>query len=178
MTSIFSSARPRRNVLAITALALAGAGWVSGQARAQADSPVTKINAEAATSDITVQPLRGNISAVMGSGGNITVLKRDDGKLMVDTGIMLSRAKLSAALDSISVAPPKYAINTHWHWDHTSGNEWIHQAGATIIAHEKTAKHLAARIRVEDWQYTFDPSPEGALPTLIVRTDLTLNFGN
>lgn len=177
MTSIFSSARPRRNVLAITALALAGAGWVSGQARAQADSPVTKINAEAATSDITVQPLRGNISAVVGSGGNITVLKSDDGKLMVDTGIVLSRAKLSAALDSIGMVPPKYAINTHWHWDHTSGNEWIHQAGATIIAHENTVKHLSTRIRVDDWRYTFDPAPKGALPTLIIKSDLTLNLG-
>jgi len=177
MTSIFSSARPRRNVLAITALALAGAGWVSGQARAQADSPVTKINAEAATSDITVQPLRGNISAVVGSGGNITVLKSDDGKLIVDTGIVLSRAKLSAALDSIGMVPPKYAINTHWHWDHTSGNEWIHQAGATIIAHENTVKHLSTRIRVDDWRYTFDPAPKGALPTLIIKSDLTLNLG-
>jgi glyoxylase-like metal-dependent hydrolase (beta-lactamase superfamily II) len=178
MTLKLSSAWLVRQALALTVLAVGDAAGPSGQALAQADSPVTRINAEAATSDITVQPLRGNVSAVMGSGGNITVLKGDDGKLMVDTGIMLSRAKLSAALDSISVAPPKYAINTHWHWDHTSGNEWIHQAGATIIAHEKTAKHLAARIRVEDWQYTFDPSPEGALPTLIVRTDLTLNFGN
>jgi len=138
---------------------------------------VTKINAEAATSDITVQPLRGNISAVVGSGGNITVLKSDDGKLMVDTGIVLSRAKLSAALDSIGMVPPKYAINTHWHWDHTSGNEWIHQAGATIIAHENTVKHLSTRIRVDDWRYTFDPAPKGALPTLIIKSDLTLNLG-
>ncbi len=46
-----------------------------------------------------------------------------------------------------------------------------------IIAHENTAKHLSTRIRVDDWQYTFDPSPKGALPTLIVKSDLTLNLG-
>jgi glyoxylase-like metal-dependent hydrolase (beta-lactamase superfamily II) len=114
---------------------------------------------------------------VMGSGGNITVLSSDDGKLMVDTGIVLSRTKLSAALDSISKAPPRYAINTHWHWDHTSGNEWIHQGGATIIAHENTLKHLSTTIRVSDWQYTFDPLPKGGLPTLIV-SELALRFGD
>jgi glyoxylase-like metal-dependent hydrolase (beta-lactamase superfamily II) len=178
MMNIRLAASTRLGNLLTICIAVASSAWVTGTAHAQADSPVTKINAEAATSNITVQPLRGNISAVMGSGGNITVLKGDDGKLMVDTGIVLSRPKLSAALDSISMAPPKYAINTHWHWDHTSGNEWIHQAGATIIAHENTAKHLATRIRVEDWQYTFDPSPKGALPALTIKTDLTLNFGD
>jgi len=170
-----SAARSLRRVLAVTALAYAAVGCPSGHA--QTDSPVTKINAAAATADITVQPLRGNVSAVMGSGGNITVLSSDDGKLMVDTGIVLSRPKLSAALDSIGKAPPRYAINTHWHWDHTSGNEWIHQAGATIIAHENTLKHLSTTIRVSDWQYTFDPLPKGGLPTLIV-SELALRFGD
>ena len=170
-----SAARSLRRVLAVTALAYAAVGCPSGHA--QTDSPVTKINAAAATADITVQSLRGNVSAVIGSGGNITVLSSDDGKLMVDTGIVLSRPKLSAALDSISRAPPRYAINMHWHWDHTSGNEWIHQAGATIIAHENTLKHLSTTIRVSDWQYTFDPLPKGGLPTLIV-SELALRFGD
>ena len=177
MTSKVSSVRSLRNALAITAIGMAAA-WLSGEARAQAESPVTKINAEAATSEITVQRLRGNVSAVMGSGGNITVLTNDAGKLIVDTGIALSRAKLSAALDSIGKTPPRYAVNTHWHWDHTSGNEWVHQAGATIIAHENTLKHLSTTTRVNEWQYTFDPSPEGALPTLIVNTELVIKFGD
>jgi glyoxylase-like metal-dependent hydrolase (beta-lactamase superfamily II) len=173
-----SAARPLRRVLAVTALAYAAVGCPSGRAQAQTESPVTKINAAAAIADITVQPLRGNISALLGSGGNITVLSSDDGKLMVDCGIVLSRTKLSAALDSISKGPPRYAINTHWHWDHTSGNEWIHQAGATIIAHENTLKHLSTTIRVSDWQYTFDPLPKSALPTLIVSGELGLRFGD
>jgi glyoxylase-like metal-dependent hydrolase (beta-lactamase superfamily II) len=173
-----SAARPLRRVLWITALGFVAVCWLSSRAQAQVDSPVTKINAAAATAEITVQPLRGNVSAVMGSGGNITVLTSDDGKLMVDTGIVLSRARLSAALESVSKGPPRYAVNTHWHWDHTSGNEWIHQAGATIIAHENTLKHLSTTIRVGDWQYTFDPLPKGGLPTLIVSSELALRFGD
>ena len=167
-----------RQALTITALVMVWISWLSGRAHAQANSPVTKINAAAATANIDVQPLRGNVSALMGSGGDITVLANDDGKLMVDTGIAVSRTKLSAALDRIGPKPPKYAINTHWNWDHTDGNEWVHQAGATLIAHANAARHLATRIRVDDWQYTFDPVPKGALPTLLTEGGLTIPFGD
>src|SRR5262249_48364908 len=84
-----------RQALTITALVMVWISWLSGRAHAQANSPVTKINAAAATANIDVQPLRGNVSALMGSGGDITVLANDDGKLMVDTGIAVSRTKLS-----------------------------------------------------------------------------------
>lgn len=124
---------------------------------AQATSPVIKINEAAANSDITVEPLRGSLSVLFGSGGNIVVLDGPDGKLLVDAGIAVSKDKIQAALDRISAAPIKYVINTHWHWDHTDGNEWVHNQGATIIAHENVLKRLSATTRVEDWNYTFQP---------------------
>jgi glyoxylase-like metal-dependent hydrolase (beta-lactamase superfamily II) len=143
-------ATPHRNLVAATALIVVSVGWACGQAFAQVDSPVIKINAEAAQADITVEPLRGNISVLIGSGGNIAVLNGDEGKLMVDAGIAVSQPKLSATLDGISPAPLQYLINTHWHWDHTDGNKWVHESGATIIAHESTLKHLSETIRVDD----------------------------
>jgi glyoxylase-like metal-dependent hydrolase (beta-lactamase superfamily II) len=143
----------------------------------QAVSPVIKINEEAAKADVTVQTLRGNISVLMGSGGNITVLNGDEGKLMVDGGIAVSRAKIQSALDRISAAPVKYLINTHWHWDHTDGNEWLQAQGATIIAQENTLKRLSATTRVDDWDYTFQPAPLAARPVMTFKTDKTLRFG-
>jgi hypothetical protein len=58
----------------------------------QAPSPVTKINGAAKT-DITVQALRGNISLLMGSGGNIAVFTSPEGKLLVDvnSGAIIGR---------------------------------------------------------------------------------------
>src|SRR5215831_1054078 len=94
---------------------------------AQATSPVIKINEAAAKSDITVEQLRGNLSVLFGSGGNIVVLNGPDGKLVVDSGIAVSKEKIQAALNKIGAGPPKYVINTHWHWDHTDGNEWLRQ---------------------------------------------------
>ena len=157
-------------------LAIAVAWLAPGRACAEAVSPVVKINEAAAKADITVQRLRGNISVLMGSGGNITVLTGPDGKLLVDAGIAVSRPRIQAALDGISDAPLKYLIDTHWHWDHTDGNEWVHQAGATIIAQENTLKRLSATTRVEDWSYTFQPWPIDARPTVLFKTDKTLHF--
>jgi glyoxylase-like metal-dependent hydrolase (beta-lactamase superfamily II) len=112
----------------------------------------------------------------MGSGGNISVLTGPDGKLMVDAGIAVSQTKIAAALADISPAPLKYLINTHYHWDHTDGNEWLHQAGATIIAHRNTLKDLSKNMRVEDWLHTFAPAPAGARPTVLIKDSKEIKF--
>jgi glyoxylase-like metal-dependent hydrolase (beta-lactamase superfamily II) len=143
---------------------------------AQADSPVIKINEAAAKAGITVERLRGNLSMLTGSGGNIVVFTGPDGKLLVDAGIAVSQGKIQAALDGISNAPLKYVINTHWHWDHTDGNVWAQKAGATIIAQENVLKRLSATTRVEDWNYTFQPVSNSGRPTVTFKTDKTLKF--
>lgn len=126
--------------------------------------------------DIIVKPLRGNITVLMGSGGNITVLSSKEGKFLVDAGVSKSQEKLRAALDKIGPAPLKYVVNTHWHWDHTDGNAWMHKAGATIVAHRKTFKHLTETTHVDAWNWTFDPVPADARPTLLVDNEKAFSF--
>ncbi|MDN3279073.1 MBL fold metallo-hydrolase [Frankia sp. RB7] len=143
----------------------ATAGWLSPrQAYAEARGLVSLIKDSAATSPITTYKLRNNISVLEGSGGNIAVLTGPDGKLLVDAGIGVSRPQLSKALAELGGEPIAHLINTHWHFDHADGNEWLHAAGAKIIAHENTRKHLAGIQRVEDWDYNFLASPAGAVP--------------
>jgi glyoxylase-like metal-dependent hydrolase (beta-lactamase superfamily II) len=163
--------------LVAASAALFAAGSAAAQEQAHAESPVDKINAEAAKAEISVQSLRGHITMLSGSGGNISVFTSKDGKLMVDGGIAVSRPRLSKAIDSLGPGSLKYLIDTHWHWDHTDGNDWLHAAGATIIGHENTLKRLSESVRVEDWTHTFPPAPAGARPTVIVDTDKTLEFG-
>ena len=145
---------------------------------AEVTSPVLAINEDAATAKITVQALRGNVSVLMGSGGNIGVLSEPEGKLLVDAGIAVSKPRIKAALDGISNAPLKFLINTHWHWDHSDGNEWVHNEGATIIAHENVIKRLMDRTRVIEWGYTFPPVPPGALPTVTYAKQKTIKFAD
>jgi len=138
------------------------------------ESPVINIRNAAATAKITVHKLRGNLSVLEGSGGNITVLTGRDGKVLIDAGI--SRRQVEDALAALSDDPVKHLINSHWHFDHTDGNEWLHSIGAEITAHENTRKHLSVSTRVEDWNFTFPPAPAGALPTNVVATDATLHL--
>ena len=122
---------------------------------------------EGSQAKINVHPIRRNISVLEGSGGNIAVLIGKEGKLLIDSGFTVSKTRLVEALNNLSSDPITQLINSHWHIDHTDGNSWVHSAGATITAHLNTKKHLSTSTRVEGWQYTFPPSPAGALPTTI-----------
>jgi len=138
------------------------------------ESPVITIMRAAETAQVIPTKLRGNITVLEGSGGNISVLNGPDGILMVDAGIGVSKPNLSAALKNISNKKIKYLINTHWHFDHADGNLWIKEQGATIIAQENTRKHLAVSTRVDDWDYTFPAAPTLALPSKTFKDNNSL----
>ncbi|WP_198161837.1 MBL fold metallo-hydrolase [Sphingomonas sp. TDK1] len=162
--------------VAVSAAALlAGLGAPSLAAAQQ--TPYEMINAAAASSDITTTPLRGGVVLLQGSGGNMVAMPGPDGLLMVDDGISLSKAKVEAKLHDIQPTGIKYAVNTHWHWDHTDGNVWVHDDGATIIAQANTAKHLGETIRVVEWGHTFTPLPAGGRAALLVAKEKTLPYG-
>jgi glyoxylase-like metal-dependent hydrolase (beta-lactamase superfamily II) len=143
---------------------------------AQDEGPVEKINAEAAQATISATSIRGGLTVLMGSGGNITVLNGSDGKLLVDAGIAVSRQRIEEALQAVGRGPLRYLIDTHYHWDHTDGNEWVHGKGATIIAHENTLKRISTATRVDEWKFTFPVYPATARPTVLIGANKTLKF--
>ena len=162
--------------MSTTAVAATG-GWLTPrQAFAAAQGIVETIQAAAATAPIAVHRLRGNVAILEGSGGNIAVLTGTDGKVMIDAGIAVSRAQVAAALAGIGPEPVTHLINTHWHFDHANGNEWLHELGPQILAQENTLKHLRTMQRVEDWDYDFAPLSAGALPTEVFATERTLKL--
>jgi glyoxylase-like metal-dependent hydrolase (beta-lactamase superfamily II) len=155
----------------------AGGGWLTPRrAFAEARSIVDVIRDGAAKAPIKVHKLRGNVSILEGSGGNIAVLTGEDGKVFVDAGITASRPRLLEAANSLGSDPIKYLINTHWHFDHTDGNQWLNEEGAAIIAHENTHKHLLVAQRVADWNFDFPSSPLPAIPSETFSTEKTLKL--
>ncbi|MBD0274930.1 MAG: MBL fold metallo-hydrolase [Acetobacteraceae bacterium] len=163
--------------LAAPALA-AGGGWPSPrQAFAQARGIVDTIMSEAARAPIATHRVREGFAVLEGSGGNILVLTGPDGALLVDAGIAASRPQLTAALAGLGAGPVRQLINTHWHFDHADGNEWLHAAGAAILAHENTRRRLSAAQRVEDWNHDFPASPAGALPAEVFAGERIVRFG-
>jgi glyoxylase-like metal-dependent hydrolase (beta-lactamase superfamily II) len=132
--------------------------------------------ATAATAKITTQKLHDNVSVLMGSGGNIVVLSGPQGKLLVDAGVSTSQPQITEALAAISADPIQHLINTHWHWDHTDGNPWVHRAGAKIIAHEKTRQRLSSTQTITAFNATFPPIPADGLPTLLFTDSHSLKL--
>ena len=132
---------------------------------------------EARTAKVNVVLLGANLFVIENTGGNITVLNGPDGKLMVDAGIGGSQPQIIDALASISAHPVTEVISTHWHFDHTGGNPWLHETGARITAHKNTKQHMSVSTRVTPWNYNFPPTPVPGLPTrlLDVGTTFTMN---
>ncbi|MBC7782196.1 MAG: MBL fold metallo-hydrolase [Burkholderiales bacterium] len=140
-------------------------------------SPYSTINSAAEAGPINVDRLRGNISMLSGSGGNITALSSVDGFLLIDTGIGLSKKMIVQALETINPVPIKLAINTHWHWDHADGNDWVRASGATIMADRKTIQRLGQTILIPEWEHTFTPIRSTALPNVPITKERKLSFG-
>jgi glyoxylase-like metal-dependent hydrolase (beta-lactamase superfamily II) len=140
---------------------------VSGAAFRQAGS----------SAKISTKTLRENISIVSGSGGNILLCHGPDGNATVDSGLATSRRQVSAAIHEVSPRPLRHLLNTHWHFDHTDGNLWMHSVGATIVAHRNTRARMSSRQVIPAFSLILNSSPQGALPTLIFdqRQELRLN---
>jgi glyoxylase-like metal-dependent hydrolase (beta-lactamase superfamily II) len=156
--------------------AAAGAPLTPRQAFAEARGIVTLIKDSAAISPIVTHKLRNNISVLEGSGGTVAVLTGQDGKVLIDAGIGVSRPQMTKALGDLGVDPITHLINTHWHFDHTDGNAWLNAVGAKIIAQENTRKYLSQVQRVEDWDYNFLALPPGGIPSEVFARERSLKL--
>jgi glyoxylase-like metal-dependent hydrolase (beta-lactamase superfamily II) len=76
--------------------------------------------------------VQGNVYLISGAGGNIAVQTGDLGVVVVDTGLAQSAPKVVEAIRKLSGKPIQYIVNTHFHADHTGGNEIVRKAGVTI----------------------------------------------
>jgi len=168
----------RRQFISAGGLSVAAAWLHPSRLLAEEDDLVETAFKVAARSKIEVQALRRNVTVLLGPGGNIAVLTGSDGKLLIDAEIVTSRPHVAEALASINTDPVKQLINTHWHFDHTGGNAWLHEAGANILAHENTKKHLLKETRVEGWHHTFPGAPAAAIPATVFQEEHTVKANN
>jgi glyoxylase-like metal-dependent hydrolase (beta-lactamase superfamily II) len=167
----------RRGFVSSASLAWVAAYLAPGVALADSDDGLVQRARKAGlAASIELRTVRENISVLEGSGGNIAVLHGPDGKLLVDSG--LAKANVLTALDGIGRGPIRYVVNSHWHFDHTDGNAWMSAAGATIVAHENTRRRMSFATQVEAWDFTFPPSPAGALPHVVFRGSTAVHFNN
>src|SRR5436189_3254416 len=160
--------RTGRAALAITLL-LAGGAFAqqapattppAAPAAAPAAPPVDFSKVEIKTTD-----LGDNVYMLEGQGGNITVAVGKTGIIMVDGQFAPLHDKIKAAISTISNLPIKYLINTHYHGDHTGGNEAFAKDGATIVSDINVKIRLAEGTTNGLTGVKVPPAAAGALPT-------------
>jgi hypothetical protein len=129
------------------ACVLLGAAGFAQRVSTQAPAAAPARNA-AELESIHVQ---GSVYMLVGAGGNIAVQIGDDGVLVVDTGLAQNADRVIAAIKKLSNKPIRWVLNTHFHPDHTGGNEAVAKAGsktsggpAEILAHENVLTRMSA----------------------------------
>jgi cyclase len=128
--------------------------------------------------EIIVNQLDNNGTYMLfGKGGNIGLSVGEDGVLLIDSQFkQLTKKILSAINNKITDKSVKYLINTHWHQDHTGGNENFANNGAVVIAQENVRERLNTKQFVEFLNKTFEASPLKALPIITYNDSITFYF--
>jgi cyclase len=123
--------------------------------------------------EIKVQPVAPGIAVLFGAGGNMAVSHGTDGTVLIDDQFAPLTPKIEAAIAGMGAAPVKYLINTHWHGDHTGGNENFGKAGAIILAHD----HVRDRMATPQTRgaRTIPASPAIALPIVTWHDGISLH---
>jgi cyclase len=123
--------------------------------------------------EVKAARVAGSVYMITGAGGNIGVSVGDDGIVIVDDQYAPLAPKIEAALESLTDKPLRFILNTHYHGDHTGGNEHFGKS-APIVAHENVRKRLATTIT--RLGHTTPPAPKGALPVLTFNDSVTIHL--
>jgi len=114
--------------------------------------------------EITTEVIADGVAVLFGAGGNIGVSYGEDATILIDDQFAPLSAKIEAAVAELGATPVKYVVNTHWHFDHTGGNEHFGGTGATIFAHDNVRVRMAAGGMAAGNRS--EPAPKAALPVV------------
>jgi glyoxylase-like metal-dependent hydrolase (beta-lactamase superfamily II) len=124
--------------------------------------------------EIKAEPMAPGVAALFGAGGNIGISYGEDGTVLIDDQFAPLTPKIQAAIEKFGASPVKYLINTHWHGDHSGGNENFAKAGATIIAHDNVRIRLATP-QTRKGKIS-EPKPKAALPVITYADGIKLHL--
>ncbi len=123
-------------------------------------------------------PVTENIYMLTGQGGNIGLFLGKDGSFIVDDQFAPLTEKILAAIKSLGGDSPRFLINTHFHGDHTGGNENLGQVGTLIVSHDKVRERLVNGSHIEAFSMNAPPASKAALPVLTFSDELHFHINN
>jgi len=138
------------------------------------------INGWAQDDTVTIEAtqVRGSIYMLTGRGGNIGLFNGTDGSFMIDDQFAPLTEKIIAAVKSIGGDLPRYLINTHFHGDHTGGNENLGTAGTLIMSHHGVRERLRNGSFIGAFGMKSPPASRQALPSITYSEDMQLHINN
>lgn len=141
-----------------------------------AGAQATAQQADFSSVEITATKLTDTVYMLMGAGGNIGLSIGEDGAFIIDDQFAPLSEKIMAAVKAIDDQPVRFVINTHWHGDHTGGNEAFGASGSVIIAHDNVRARMSVDQFMERFQAEVPASPKGALPVVTFNDQLSLHL--
>jgi cyclase len=126
--------------------------------------------------EIKAEKLNDTTWMLTGSGGNIGLSVGEDAVFIIDDQFAPLAPKITAAIARITPKPVKFVINTHWHGDHTGGNESFGKAGALIVAHDNVRRRMSSDQFIEFFNMRSKAEPKEALPVITYAAGLSLHL--
>lgn len=128
--------------------------------------------------EIGVSPVADGVYALTGRGGNIGLVVTEDGSFLIDDQYAPLTDRILAAVRSVTDQPVKFVLNTHWHGDHTGGNENLAGQGTLVVAHDNVRERMSSEQVSEFFGRTTPPSADGALPVMTFDSTVTFHLGD
>jgi glyoxylase-like metal-dependent hydrolase (beta-lactamase superfamily II) len=123
---------------------------------------------------IRVERIAPGVAVLFGRGGNIGVSYGADGTILIDDQYAPATELVIAAVRTLDADPIRYVINTHWHGDHSGGNENLGRAGTVIVAHDNVRIRMTMEQLVRGERVP--PSPADALPVITFSENMTFHL--
>ena len=126
--------------------------------------------------EITTHDVAPGIYMLVGMGGNIGVSVGEDGVFMIDDQFAPLTDKITAAVAALSDRPIRFVVNTHWHYDHTGGNENLGNRGVLIVAHDNVYERMSRDTEIGAFNQVVPAAPKAALPVITFNDNVTFRL--
>ncbi|QKK03394.1 MAG: MBL fold metallo-hydrolase [Pseudomonadota bacterium] len=127
--------------------------------------------------EIGVESINDGVHMLTGRGGNIGLVVTEDGAFLIDDQYAPLTDRILAAVGSVTDQPVKFVFNTHWHGDHTGGNENLAEKGSLVVAHDNVRERMSTAQVMEFFGRTTPASPDAALPVVTFNDEVTFHLG-
>jgi len=128
--------------------------------------------------EIEVVELRESVYMLFGRGGNLGLVVTEDGAFLIDDQYAPLTERIAAAVATVTDQSIRFVLNTHWHGDHTGGNEKLAEGGTLVVAHDNVRERMSTEQLSEFFGRTTPPSPDGALPVITFNDEVTFHLGD